>query len=205
MELLKRAVHGAFKDLSANGTKCALIGGLAIGVRAEPRTTRDADLAVAVTGDADADVVVFAMRKLGYRPDGVFMGTGTNRIALVRLVGKIDQSPRLDLAFDMSGIEREVVEAAKEAELDPGMTLPVAERGHLIALKLLSYDDVNRPQDRVDIMALLKRATPADMKLARGAVKLITERGYDRGRDLAKDLERFLEIVKRLRTDHPRP
>jgi len=107
---------------------------------------------------------------------------------------------RLDLTFEMSGIEREVVAAATQAEVEPGTSLPVAHRGHLIALKVLAYDEKKRPHDRVDIHALLKKATAADVTLARKAVKLITQRGYNRGRDLAGDLEQFVEVVKKLRT-----
>jgi hypothetical protein len=35
--------------------------------------------------------------------------------------------------------------------------------------------------------------------LARKAVKLIKQRGYNRGRDLAGDLEKFVDVVKKLR------
>jgi hypothetical protein len=196
---LDAAVLLAFGTLGARRTRCALIGGLAVGVRAEPRTTRDGDLAVAVADDAEADAVVFSLGALGYRPDGVFEQEVTGRIALVRLVGPAPERLRLDLTFEMSGIEREVVDAATSAEVEPWNRVPVAQRGHLVALKVLAFDEDKRPQDRVDILALLKKSTPDDVDLARKAVKLITKRGYNRGRDLAGDLERFIAIVKRLR------
>jgi hypothetical protein len=45
----------------------AAIGGLAVAARAEPRTTRDLDVAVAVSGDREAEGIVLAMRSRGYR------------------------------------------------------------------------------------------------------------------------------------------
>jgi len=196
---LESAVLLAVEALDSRGTKCALIGGLAVGVRAEPRTTRDADLAVSVSDDAAADAVVFGMGALGYRPVGVFMHEVTGRNALVRLVGTAPECLRLDLFFAMSGIEPEVVEAATKTEVRPGNSVLVAHRGHLLALKVLAWDEDKRPQDRIDIMALLKKATPSDIRLAEQAVKLIAKRGYNRGRDLGSALDRFVATARRLR------
>jgi hypothetical protein len=52
-------------DLAATSHARALVGGLAVSVRTEPRFTRDADLAVAVTDDADAEALVMARRDDG--------------------------------------------------------------------------------------------------------------------------------------------
>jgi hypothetical protein len=51
-------------------------------------------------------------------------------------------------------------------------------------LKVLSRDDDERPQDIVDLRALLKIATPSDLDRAREALQLITSRGFNRSRDL---------------------
>lgn len=45
-------------ELTRLDRRCALIGGLAVSVRAEPRFTRDIDLAVTVRDDADAERLV---------------------------------------------------------------------------------------------------------------------------------------------------
>ena len=66
--------------------------------------------------------------------------------------------------------------------------LPVATVGYLIALKLLSRDDRQRPNDADDLASLREVATEADWSMAAEAVDLIRERGYDRGRDLAAAL-----------------
>ena len=53
----------------------ALVGGIAVSVRAEPRFTRDADFAMAVSTDSEAEHITFQMQRLGYRaagPGGAF-------------------------------------------------------------------------------------------------------------------------------------
>jgi hypothetical protein len=45
-------------DLRELGRRFALVGGLAVSARTEPRLTRDADLAVLVADDRDAEVLV---------------------------------------------------------------------------------------------------------------------------------------------------
>jgi hypothetical protein len=70
--------------------------------------------------------------------------------------------------------------------------VPIASVGHLLALKLLSRDDRTRPQDRVDLGALFGVATPADLDEARHGVALIHARGFQRDRDLSRDLEQLI-------------
>jgi len=66
--------------------------------------------------------------------------------------------------------------------------LGVARIGHLIALKLLARDDRRRPHDRVDLAHLIVAASTDDLHEAARAVKLIEQRGFARGRDLATAL-----------------
>lgn len=98
----------------------------------------------------------------------------------------------LDVLFASSGIEEELVEEAEELEIIPGLVVPVARSGHLIALKLLARDDQRRPQDAADLRALRRGLSEADRDLAHEAVRLITERKYARGRNLPADLETLL-------------
>lgn len=74
-------------------------------------------------------------------------------------------------------------------EVVPGLSLPIATTGHLIALKLLARDDQERPQDLADLRALRAVATSADYRTARDGVRLISARGFDRGRDLIAALK----------------
>ena len=102
------------------------------------------------------------------------------------------QAAVIDLLFASSGIEAEIVAAAETIELLPRLPMRVATVGHLIALKVLSRDDEKRPQDAVDLRALLRVASEADLVGARLAIAAITDRGYGRGRDLAGALHGLL-------------
>ena len=61
---------GIVGDFEVLGLRWALVGGLAVSARAEPRTTRDVDVAVAVNDDAGAEAAVLALRHRGYRDAG---------------------------------------------------------------------------------------------------------------------------------------
>jgi len=75
--------------------------------------------------------------------------------------------------------------AADRIEAVPGFTVPVARLGHLIALNVLARDNRTRPQDRVDLAALLTRADAAAPGEARESLTLVTRRGFQRGDLLA--------------------
>lgn len=74
----------------------------------------------------------------------------------------------------------------------PGLHVPVATLGHLLALKLLAMDDTTRPQDRVDIVSLLQHADSAELRRAEEAITLITARGFHRDKDLQARLREAL-------------
>jgi predicted nucleotidyltransferase len=135
---LEGALSSLLRDLPAEGSAPAIVGGLAVSARTQPRFTRDIDVAIAVA----------------------------------------------DLLFASSGIEHEVVAAAELLEVFAGLVLPIAQIGHLIALKLLSRDDRTRPQDVADLRALFEVASEIEIARAHEAVRLIQQRGFSRGRDL---------------------
>ena len=99
----------------------------------------------------------------------------------------------VDLLFASSGIEAEVVAGATRLEVLPHLTAPVASTGHLIALKVLA----GRNQDLTDLEALIPGASASDLDLARGAVKLIQERGFNREQDVVADLEKLVADMRR--------
>ncbi|MGH4008507.1 MAG: hypothetical protein ACRDTH_10200 [Pseudonocardiaceae bacterium] len=57
----------------------------------------------------------------------------------------------VDVLFATAGIESEIVAAAEVLEVLPGLLMPVATAGHLVALKLLARDDETRPQNASDL------------------------------------------------------
>ena len=84
-----------------------------------------------------------------------------------------------------------MIAAAESIELLPALHVPVATIGHLIALKVLSRDDEERPQDLIDLRMLRRVASPDDLTQAKRAVGMIVSRGYNRGRDLEEALRRL--------------
>ena len=114
-------------------------------------------------------------------------------MATVRLTRSSEpRGPVIDLLLASSGIEREVVIEAEPIELLRNLTIGVARTGHLIALKVLSRDDVTRPQDLADLRALLRVASFAELARAPQLIALIAARGYHRGRDLVSEMNTLL-------------
>lgn len=182
--------------IEAHGHRCALVGGVAVSIRARERFTKDIDFVVAVKNDGEAEALALTFQQAGYQLAHVFENTAKGLLATLRFVvpgGRAE--PELDLLFASSGIEDEVVNAAELLELLPGLTAPVARLPHLIAMKVLAESDV-REQDRADLQALIAVATKRELELARKAVRLIEERGFARGKKLAEVLEGFVKRGK---------
>lgn len=193
MSSLHETLRKLSDELERLGTPWALIGGLAVGTRAEPRTTRDVDVVVSLGDDESAERLVAQLGASGYRIRVVLEHGDLERLATVRLAAPgLGMPVIVDLLFASSGIEDEIVRDAEPIEIVAGLMLPVARAGHLIALKLLARDDRRRPQDYDDLVALLRYADEVELERARNAVRLITERGGHRGRDLEAALDELL-------------
>lgn len=195
---LAAAIRRVCKDLEAAGLRYALVGGLAVSARAEPRLTRDIDLAVAVQNDRDAETILQDLSGRGYRIVTVVEHARMKRLATARLAPKSDRVI-VDLLFASCGIEPEIVDRAEVLEILPGVTIPVARAGHLIAMKLLARDDRQRPQDLDDIRALLAIADATQRRLVTTAIDKIVERGFSRGRDLRTSWREVSRSVPRRR------
>lgn len=170
----------------------ALVGGMAVAVRAEPRMTRDVDVAVVVADDPDAEALCAAMMQRGYQTFESLEHRHLGRLATMRLVapGEGLANTVVDLLFASCGIEPEVVAGAKRERIIGELVVPVVQRGHLMAMKTLA----DRPRDVDDFGHLLHYAEPADLDLARQSLDLIMERGFSRTVDLRA---RFEELVER--------
>jgi hypothetical protein len=191
---LEAAVRRLVADLRSLRKRIALVGALAVSARAEPRFTRDADFGVAVSGDPEAEALVADLQSSGYRVVAIVEQEKAARLATARLAppGEPGGGIVLDLLFASCGIEPEIVAAAETLEVFPGLTLPVARVGHLLAMKVLSRDDLARPQDLADLRALAAVAGREELARAREAIALIASRTFARGRDLTSGLD---EIV----------
>ncbi len=196
---LARALTRLESDLKVLGLRWAAIGGLAVAARAEPRTTRDLDVAIAVSGDREAEKIVLAMRSRGYFEvpnKGVMEQKDVGRLATVRLLVPGEEREEgdefdglvVDLMFASSGVEPEIVRSAEVMQVMPRVAVPVVRSGHLYALKILA----GRPKDQEDCQSLRRRMKPEDFEEARATLKLIAERGFHRGKNLIVEFENSL-------------
>jgi len=190
---LESTLRQAARDLHDLHRQWALVGGLAVSARTEPRFTRDIDRVIAVASDLDAEGLVHDLQSRNYRVEAILEQEATARLASARLLptAEDETGPVLDALFASSGIEPEIVAAAETLEILPHLRVPVATIGHLIALKLLARDDRLRPQDRADLGALLRAAGASDLGQARTAIALIRTRGFHRDRNLETEFERL--------------
>jgi hypothetical protein len=192
--LLQDALRQVLEHLDEMNVPAALLGGLAVSVWAEPRFTRDVDLAVAVSSDAEAERVIHALQRLGYRVLATVEQTAHDRLATARLLPPDESADGMvvDLLFASSGIEPELVRAAVEVDVGASTLVKVVRPGHLVALKLLAHDPDTRPQDGLDLQSLRHALSDEELALARDACALIEARGYARGRDLSRLLEQLV-------------
>ncbi len=193
MTRLERQLRRIAAELAGLDAEWALVGALAVSVRTEPRFSRDVDLAVAVAGDAEAESLLARLRGRDYDIEALVEQEDTGRLATARLVDRREgaDAALTDLLFASAGIEPEVVQAAERLEVLPGVIVPVARTGHLLALKLLSRRP-ERPQDEADIEALVRVATAAEADIALWACREIERRGFHRGRNLEAGLDSLL-------------
>ena len=192
MTELDRSLRAIVAALTARHARFAIVGGLAVAVRAEPRLTRDADLAVAVLHDAEAEALVAGLRSDGYHAFAAVEHETAGRLATVRLSQPGREFGAVtDLLFASSGIEAEVVAEATAIEVLPGLIVPVATVGHLMVMKALARDDRQRPADADDLVGLAAVAGEDDWQAAIDAAALVMARGYARGRDLVAAIEQL--------------
>lgn len=185
-----RVLAEVCKDLAELRQHWALIGGIAVTVYTEPRTTRDVDVVVAVPNDRDAEGLVRDLLARGYfHQDAPREHEISGRLALVRLAGQ--DGVGVDLMFAFTGIETEIVSEARNLEVLPGLVLPVARPGHLLALKVYS----NRLRDRMDGRLLILAATDDELQLARDAARDIALRNNLDDVELTRRLEQWVDAA----------
>jgi hypothetical protein len=144
------ALQDAVQALKASGIACALIGGLAVGVRAGiPRATMDVDLAVAT--DVPRERVVAALAAAGFE----VRGTHAHSVNFRHRSGE-----PLQVAFD---VEFDAVIKRAEPIAVGDVEIPVVLRTDLIAMKQRAAGDPRRRRSKAlrDL---------ADVELLRGDV-----------------------------------
>ncbi|MEM7584356.1 MAG: nucleotidyl transferase AbiEii/AbiGii toxin family protein [Acidobacteriota bacterium] len=183
-------LEAALRSIAATleGVDWALVGGLALAARVEARQTLDIDLAVDVAEDT-AESLIDRLEHQGFPVHKLLEDEATGKIVTVRLhSSESKDGPLIDLLFTSCGIEREVVVEAEPIEVAEDFVVPIVQLGHLLAMKILARDDPKRRHDLEDITKLLKAAPWQEVGRARNALTLMARRGYQRDRDLLREL-----------------
>jgi len=186
---VQQALASAAHNLAKRGRPFALVGGLAISVRAEVRFTRDVDLAVAVLDDQEAEGLIFELKSAGYRAVAMVEHEARGRLSTTRLMSP--HGIKVDLLFASSGIESEIVSLATVVALPRIGPVPVARAEELLAMKVLSMTE-RRLKDVIDARSLIEYNPELNLEAVRANLRLIRERGYDRGEDLDAKLAGLL-------------
>ena len=138
----------AMSLLSARGLRAALIGGLAVSLRGQPRMTVDVNVVVLATADEALRLVA----DLATTPfDPLFPGVEevVARSFILPLRHR-KTGIRVDLAIGMSGFEQEAVDRATPIMIGAA-SIPVVSIEDLLVMKALA----GRPQDDEDIRGLV--------------------------------------------------
>src|SRR5258708_3939410 len=85
MQSIDAVLRQAAADLDAIGARWAVIGGLAVAFRAEPRFTKDVDVAVAVADDREAADIVHPLPIFRYALRA-FVAQEVHPLATARLI-----------------------------------------------------------------------------------------------------------------------
>lgn len=180
------------RELVRLGRRFALVGGLAVSVRAEVRFTRDVDIVVPVADDVEAEELTYQLRSAGYSAVATVEHETRHRLSTFRLMSP--SGVKVDLLFASSGIEVEIVDSATPIDFEGAGSVPVAKAEELLAMKILSMTDT-RLQDRIDAQRLLQFTPDLDISRVREHLARITDRGYAREQDLEAKLSVVLREV----------
>jgi len=186
------ALAAICRELVRLGRRFALVGGLAVSVRAEVRFTRDVDIVVSVADDSEAESLTYELRLAGYSAVASVEHETRHRLSTVRLMSP--SGVKVDLLFASSGIEVEIVDSATLIDFEGAGSVPVANAEELLAMKILSMTDT-RLQDRIDAQRLLQFTPNMDISRVREHLARITGRGYAREQDLEAKLSLVLQDV----------
>ena len=143
-----------FDEIKKEGfiTDYALIGGLALSAWVRPRTTRDVDLAVAISKKMTwSDIASIIETRLNKK---VILQKGTKKTTIQEklsfMMGQIEVDLISTKGFELAA---EAIENAVPAKVFD-KSVKVVSPGYLILLKLLPLSN----QDEIDIRLLLKKA-----------------------------------------------
>ena len=179
-EPLRTTLFDAVSFLEQERVPYALIGGLAVSLRGQPRVTVDVDMVI----DADVERAMSLAADLKDTKFGPLFNDVADVIqkAFILPLRHRTTNVTVDLAIGLSGFEQKVIARAEEIQL-AGTMVSVATAEDLVILKVLA----GRPQDDQDLRGLI--VAQGDRLDWNYCVKTAAELGEALGQDLAGRLD----------------
>lgn len=147
-EPLQITLADVVEFLSSNRVAYALIGGLAVSLRGQPRVTMDVDIVVAVEMERALELIS-SLQSSKFRPLFDDVGEVVARSFILPLRHRTT-NVKVDLSIGLSGFERQAVARAEVRQL-AGIAVRVATTEDLMIMKVLA----GRPQDDQDLRGLM--------------------------------------------------
>jgi hypothetical protein len=150
---LFQSVQKLQKRLGEKGIPSAIIGGLAVAIWGEPRLTRDIDLKVALQRDQATRLV--SLLTPDYVPLSTEPEQTLRRMGILFIQDAV--GVRLDLLLADTPFDTQVIQRARQVEVQPELDLIVCTPEDLILYKMIS----TRPRDRDDVHGVVRRQADA--------------------------------------------
>jgi hypothetical protein len=147
-EPLKETLVDAVKFLDAERVPYALIGGLAVSLRGQPRVTADVDLVILADVPRSLSLVQ-GLEQTKFKPLFDRISEVVERTFILPLRHRTT-NVKVDLALGLSGFEQQVLSRANRISI-AGVEIAVATAEDLLIMKLLA----GRPKDDQDIQGLV--------------------------------------------------
>ena len=172
--LVQQTLADAVAFFEGRGVPFALIGGLAVSFRGQPRATADVDVVL----DADVETALRIAAELLESPfEPLFPGVEevVERSFILPLRHRTTRL-KVDASLGLSGFEQAAIARAEYLDL-PGLRAPVVTAEDLLLMKILA----GRPQDEQDASGLVAvRRSDFDWEYCRRvAIQLGSEIGQD--------------------------
>ncbi len=179
----------------------ALVGALASNeYTSEPRFTSDIDIMILIDTQDNVNNFLNDLSLIGYAILEISNHPDLEHVTSAKFLGLSSEHGRffIDLIFQSTEVEHEITANAISTEILPGLTIPIAKKSHLIAMKLLAIVSPERSiektmTDKADLIGLLKTTSKEELKEARTMADLINERYTLPIRNLNRALDRFIE------------
>jgi hypothetical protein len=145
---LQITLADAVEFLELHHIAYALVGGLAVSLRGQPRVTADVDMVIAIDLDR-ALQIVDELNNSKFAP--LFSGVAdVIQRSFILPIRHRDTGVKVDLAIGLSGFEQQAIQRANIVEVG-GCPTKVATAEDLVIMKVLA----GRPQDEQDLAGLV--------------------------------------------------